>query len=159
MAFQIPSEVRTVFGSQTRAKVLGYLAGSTTPRTGYAIAKSLGVSVSKVYDELKRLEAAGILGQSLDSKGRRRFLLRDPDLRSFLVKRVRISSTEDWFSPERIAERRETFERAKETQPNLPRPPSGAKRDTRLAREFQRPPEKDRALARARRASRAGRPR
>ena len=159
MSFQVPLEVVRVFGSQARAKVLGYLANLTTPQTGYAILKSLQISVSKVYGELKRLEPTGILSKSLDSKGSTRFLLRDPDIRSFLAKRLRISSAEEWFSTGEVAKRRNAFRQAKRIPVSLRLPPAERNRRSRFVREFRRPPEKDRALDLVRRASRGGRPR
>jgi biotin operon repressor len=142
-----------VFGSQARAKVLGYLANSDTPQTGYAISKSVEISFSKVFEELKRLESAGILVKTLDSRGRSQFALRDPELRSSLSKRIRIISAEEWFSPDKVARRRKALVDAKGISVSLPRVPSGTGWSSRLAAEFHCAPEKDRALKRVRRAS------
>lgn len=156
MTFRIPAEIQRLFGGQTRSKILGYLANASTPQTGYAVSKSLGIGVSKVYEELRRLESIGILAKSLDSKGSRRFLLRDQDLRNFLVKRIRIASTDDWFSAEKIAERRRAFKEAKRIPANLPSLPVRANRSSRFSEEFRRPREKDRALGRVKRVLGAG---
>ena len=150
MAFQVPAKVEVLFGSQTRAKVLGYLAGSTIPQTGYAISKRLEVGVSKVYEELKRLESSGVLVASLDAKGSRTFLLNDRDLRNFLVRSIRILPAEDWFSPEQIAERRKVFEETRRLDVPVPRVPPRAE-GRPFANEFRRPPAKDRAMKRLRR--------
>jgi len=153
MTFQIPAKIEAVFGSRTRAKVLGYLADSSVPRTGYAISKELGIGVSKVYEELKKLESSGILGSSLDVRGSKRFLLKDEDLRRFLLKNLRILSSDDWFSRERVAQRQENLQRSEQISVNLGAVPKGAG-TLRFANEFRRPPEKDRALRRVRDAER-----
>ena len=152
MTFQIPVSVAALFGSRTRAKILGYLADSSTPRTGYAISKSVGVGVSKVYGELKALESAGFLVSGPDANGNRTFLLEDEDLRRFLVKRVRIASADDWFSLEKVAGRRRAFEAARAIPVGLPVSALRARRRPR-AGEFRRSPGKDRALDRMNRAT------
>src|SRR5437867_8784582 len=126
MAFQIPAKIETLFGSRTRAKVLAYLAGASVPRTGYGISKELGIGVSKVYEELKKLESSGILGSRLDVRGSKRFLLNDEDLRRFLVKNLRILSSDDWFSRDRVARRRESLQRSEQVSVNLRAVPKGA---------------------------------
>ncbi|TLZ52085.1 MAG: hypothetical protein E6K18_03485 [Methanobacteriota archaeon] len=149
MAFQIPAKVEAVFGSQTRAKVLGYLAGLSVPQTGYAISKNLDIGVSKVYEELKRLEAGGVILSDFDVRGSKRFWLNDEDLRSFLARNMRILPAGDWFSPGRIAERREKFAETSRVRVDLPSVPA---RDGTppFAKEFRRTPAKDRALRRIR---------
>ena len=152
MAFQIPAKVGAVFGSQTRAKVLGYLAGSSGSRTGYAISKDLGIGVSKVYEELRRLESCGVVVSDLDVKGSKRFLLDDEDLRGFLVRNMRIVPADEWFSPQRIAERRRNLDAVRRI--SVPMPPVPARAGTRpFANEFRRPAGKDRALRRMRKAT------
>jgi len=140
-----------VFGSRTRAKVLGYLAESSTPQTGYAISKSLEIGVSKVYGELKRLESCGILIGDLDVRGRKRFLLNDEDLRRFLVRNVRILPAEDWFAQSRIEERRRIYEEMKRVAVRLPAAATRV-RNRPLASELRRSPAKDRALDRMRKS-------
>lgn len=152
MAFQIPARVEAVFGSRTRAKVLGYLAEMSIPQTGYAISKNLGIGPAKVYGELKRLESCGVVISSQDVRGNKVFLLNDEDLRRFLVKNIRILSSSDWFSPERIAERRRTFEEMRQVSINLPSTPVRSGR-LPFANEFRRSPEKDRALNRVKKPS------
>src|SRR2546422_8777556 len=126
MAFQVPAKVEAVFGSRTRAKVLGYLAESSVPQTGYAISKALEIGGSKVYGELRRLETCGILASSLDTRDSKRVLLKDEVLRNFLVKNIRILSADDWVSPERIAERRGNLKEARQIRIDLPPAPARA---------------------------------
>jgi DNA-binding PadR family transcriptional regulator len=151
VTFQISAKVQTVFGSQTRAKVLGYLAESSVPQTGYAISKGLEIGFSKVYKELKNLEACGVLVGNLDARGSKQFLLSDEDLRNFLIKNLRILQAEEWFTPRRIAERKKNFEEANRIAITLPRAPARAGKRRRSS-EFRRAPEKDRALNRVRKA-------
>jgi len=152
MAFAIPPKVEAVFGSQTRAKVLGYLAELSVPQTGYAISKGLDIGASKVYEELKRLESCGVLRSDFDARGSKRFLLNDEDLRRFLARNLRILPAIGWFSPERIAERQEKFEETRRVTVNLPPVPTGEGTPP-FAKEFRRPPAKDRALRRIRSGS------
>lgn len=152
MGFQIPAKVTAVFGSRTRAKVLGYLAESSTPRTGYAISRTLEIGVSKVYGELKRLESCGILASSLDAKGSKGFLLKDEDLRNFLRRNLRILPADEWFSLERTAERRKRFGDVKRIAVDLPSVPARAGKRP-FAIEFRRPAGKDRALDRIKKTS------
>ena len=152
MGSEVPTVVESLFGSRTRAMVLGYLAESSTPPTGYAIAKALSIGASKVYPELKKLQAIGILEGRLDVRGGKTYLLKDDDLRRFLLKRSRIMFSKDWFSSDRLAQRRKDFERAREIQVRVP--PAGPARARRpFEREFRRPRAKDRAVARIRRRS------
>jgi len=151
MAFQIPAKVEAVFGSQTRAKVLGYLAVSSVPQTGYSISKNMDIGIAKVYESLRKLESCGVLVSSLDVRGSKRFLLNDGDLRNFLIKNLRILSADDWFLPARIAERRRNFKETRRINVNVPAFPA-RKGKRPFANEFRRPPEKDRALSRMRKA-------
>ncbi len=149
MAFEVPPQVQAVVGSQTRAKVLAYLASSSSPRTGYAIAKDLGIGVAKVYGELKRLGAAGVVAWSEDAAGRRSYRLQDEDLRRFFLRSFRITSSEEWFSADKVAERRRAFEAARAIRVEVPRAPRGSRQRLRTG-EFRRAPGKDRTLARVR---------
>ena len=152
MAFQVPTKVAMVFGGQTRAKVLGYLAESSVPQNGYALSKALGMGVSKVYEELKRLESCGVLRSSRDAKGSKQFALNDEDLRRFLVRNVRILPADEWLSPAGVDRRRRSFEEAKRIAIDLPTAPTRAGVRP-FAKEFRRPPEKDRALDRVKKAA------
>lgn len=151
-------EMRRLFGGETRAKVLGLLAGSREPRTGYEVSKALGINPSKVYGVLRGLEGAGILAAIPDPSGYTRYLVADADLRRFLLKRVRISLEDDWLAPSAVADRESLREAARRLRVDV-RAPGGRSMPAVNASEFERPPEKDRALrriaaARARRPSR-----
>ena len=149
MAARREAGITSIFGSGARARILGYLAQSSDPQTGYAIAKDLELSFSNVYPELKRLEAWRILASRPDLRGGKRYSLIDEDLRRFLLKRIRILSSSDWFSGARVAERRSFFEEAR----RIPLKASPSKRGGRkrpFSDEFRRPPQKDRALKRVR---------
>ncbi len=152
MAAPVPTAVETLFGGRTRAALLGYLAQSAAGETGYAMAKELGIRVSKVYPELRRLEAIGILGTRPSPKGSKRYFLVDEDLRRFLARRSFVIVSRDWFSPERMEERRAADRQARQMTLRLSPRASGRTRRP-FAEEFRRPPEKDRALKRIRRAA------
>lgn len=147
MPNQIDSGLQAVFGSETRTKLLGALADSKEPQTGYFLSKKIRVNPSKVYRELRRLRDTGILGMRQNDSGYTKYFLADDDLRRFLLRRVRLTSTREWFSLERVQERREVYERLKKSKVELPvsvpDPESVPNRE-----EFERVPEKDRALRR-----------
>ena len=147
MAPRTRGGITALFGSQARARILGYLAQSSVPQTGYAIAKDLQLGVSNVYPELKRLEEWTLLASRPGVRGGKRYTLIDDDLRRFLLKRIRILSSSDWFSGQRIAERRARFEEARKIPFKAPRSAGGRRP---LRGEFARPAEKDRALKRVR---------
>jgi len=81
------------FGSETRVLTLAALANSTAPLTAYRVAKIAGLRPPKVYDEIRRARASGLVTQSAG-----KLSLRDPDLRSLLRKRVRLFGWDDWRS-------------------------------------------------------------
>lgn len=151
MLDQAEGEARAVFGSKTRTRLLGALADSREPQTGYFLAKKAGVYPSKAYGELRRLEEARILEVQQNPSGTRKYFLADNDLRKFLLRRVRVTSAEEWFSFERTRERRGTYERLKSSAVELPdfTPDPGSIRNRE---EFERIPEKDEALRRIREA-------
>lgn len=153
MAAQAEGDLKAVFGSQTRMKLLGSLADSREPQTGYFLAKKAGLNLSKAYAELRKLARAGILETWETASGYRKYFLTDEDLRRFLLKRVRITTTAEWFSIERTRERVEIYERLKQSRVELPefRP---APERIRNREEFERVPEKDEALKRIREARR-----
>jgi DNA-binding transcriptional regulator GbsR (MarR family) len=136
-----------VFGSGARARILAYLAQSSDPQTGYAIAKALQLGVSNVYPELKQLERWAILASRSDPNDSRGYFLADEDLRRFLIRRIRILPTAEWFSAESISKRESLAKEAKRLSKRAPRVrAAGTKRP--FSDEFRRPPEKDRALQR-----------
>lgn len=147
MSFRINPAVQQLFGSETRAKVLGILADSPEPKTGYELSKVLEISPPKVYNVLKTLERAGFLGVVVSGSGFKRYFLADDDLKQFLLKKVRIVLQEEWFSPERVRDRERVLGLAKRLTVNLPKS-KGIPKSIPNPQEFVRPPEKDRALAR-----------
>jgi DNA-binding PadR family transcriptional regulator len=147
MKFNIDPAVGQLFGSETRAKVLGVLANSLEPKTGYEISKTLDISPPKVYDVLKRLETSGFLKAVRGRSRSKRYFLADEDLRRLVLKRVRIAVEKDWFSPEMEREREKAFELARKLVVRVPKA-MGIPKSIPNRREFMRPPEKDRALAR-----------
>lgn len=151
MKRRTPPGIEGVFGSTARARILGFLAQASAPRTGYAIAKELEIGVSNVYPELKRLEELALVATRLDAKGSKLYVLADEDLRRFLQRRMRVMAASDWLSADRIAEREA---RSREVGTSTVRLPRGKARRKSLAlgEEFRRPPEKDRALRRIQRA-------
>jgi len=144
-----------LFGSATRARVLGLLAASSDPMTGYEISKALGIVPAKVYPVLQRMESAGFLRSVPGRPRSRRYRLEDEDLRRLLARRARVATATDWFSPEKTKEREEAIERAERIR--LP-PPTGRPRPKELPnyREFIRTRGKDviveRVVARRRRS-------
>ena len=146
MAFRVSRGVGQLFGSETRAKVLGFLADARTPKTGYQISKATDVRPPKVYRELRRLAETDFL-EVVEEPGRKRYRMVDEDLRRLLLRCARITSEDEWFSAERVRERRGAFERARGIRLSLPE--STPNRNAVLnPSEYERSPAKDRALRR-----------
>ncbi|MFQ5908928.1 MAG: helix-turn-helix domain-containing protein [Thermoplasmata archaeon] len=147
MSPALSDRFRHLFGSETRARLLGLLADSEQPLTGYAIAKRLRVPPSKAYRQLPGLLASGVLEVIQDERGVKRYVLVDGDLRRFLQKRVRVTTAEEWFSPGRARRKRKAYDRLRrrEVPPPRTRPHRAAVSNPE---EYERPPEKDRALRR-----------
>lgn len=97
--------LETLLGSETRANVLRVLCGSEAPLSAYRVAIECNMNVAKVYGEMKRLAAAGLI---VPRKGRGGtvYSLEDGDLRS-LVSRlsVRMVSYSSWSSARERAKR------------------------------------------------------
>lgn len=70
--------------------MLGVLANSTMPNSGYRIAKIARVQPIKATRELRRLSDAGLVEELPGPRGGSRWLLTDQDLRAFFRRRVRI---------------------------------------------------------------------
>lgn len=147
MAGQTGGDLKALFGSQTRMKLLGSLADSREPQTGYFLAKKAGISYSKAYGQLRKLRRAKILETHQEASGYKKYTLADDDLRRFLLRRLRMTSASEWFSLGRRRERRRTYERLKRSLVELPefRPDPGSIRNRE---EFERIPEKEEALKR-----------
>jgi DNA-binding PadR family transcriptional regulator len=147
MANQVENAAEAVFGSGTRAKVLGYLAQASVPETGYGIAKALDLAIGNVYKELESLEEWAIVGSELDFKGGKRYRLIEEALRPFLLKRLRILPSDDWFSADRVARRRGRLKEIRALEVKVPRTRT-ARADRPFRGELQRSPGKDRELKR-----------
>ncbi len=145
--FRLDRSVTLLFGSETRARVLALLANAREPKTAYAISRAIEVRPPKVYKELAKLASVGIVGTRIDESGRRRYFLADEDLRTLLLRRVRLAATDDWFSPARLKEVRTAMERTKRLKVDLPAMKANPSAVPNWE-EFQRAPEKDRALKR-----------
>lgn len=136
-----------LFGGETRTKVLGLLANSLEPKTGYELSKALGASASKVYGVLRGLEGTGLLGAIPDKSNSKRYYVADEDLKRFLLKRVRIMVEEDWLAPRAVEEREKLLRFANQVRIEIPK--AGARPGNLFNRsEFIRPAEKDWALER-----------
>jgi Fe2+ or Zn2+ uptake regulation protein len=151
---QGPAE--SLFGSRTRALVLGFLAQASKPVTAYAISKALALGVSNVYPEVRRLEASSIVGTRLDAKGSKTYFLGDEDLRRFLLRIVPVMTAEEWFSPAQVEARREGIERAKKMDVRVT-PVRGRRGKRPFDAEFRRPRSKDRAVAHLKQPGSVGR--
>ena len=145
MGFEIAPAIQQLFGGETRSKVLGLLANSREPKTGYELSKALDINPSKVYGVLRGLEGTGFLGMISDRSNYKRYFIADEDLKRFLLKRVRIAIEEDWLAPKAVEEREKLLQFARQLRVEIPR--AATKPETLLnASEFIRLPEKDRAL-------------
>jgi len=91
MVATVDLPLESLFGSRTRLLTMAVLANADAPLTGYRVAKVADLPRQKVYPELRRGTAAGLIRH----KGRG-FVLSDPDIRSLLRKRVRIRWDEEW---------------------------------------------------------------
>ena len=160
-----------LFGSENRALVLCVLANAAAPLTAYRVAKTFGGQKIKVGAELRKLETAGIVSRSKLEGGQVAWRLRDPDLRSFLCRRIRVSFDVDWDGG-KPGSGEAVNQLLDEIEARLPEPSSRpgfyrprAWRPTpearALLREMARSPEKDAILRKyaARTSRRAGKTR
>jgi DNA-binding transcriptional ArsR family regulator len=129
------------FGSETRVLTLAALANSSVPLTAYRAAKIAGLRPPKVYEEIRRAKANGLVGQV----GGKVTLL-DPDIRDLLRRRVRIFGLGDWLTEK---DRREVSRKAiADRLQTLPSPRFRRERGwaPRAPEIYQRDPKKDRTL-------------
>lgn len=136
-----------LFGSEVRAKVLGVLAQSREPKTGYRVSKILDTYPSKVYEALRDLEGTPFVEVVGGARGKR-YLLADEDLRKLLLRAVRVASEDDWFADR--ARRNEEGRRVLERLPPMEVPRVSGEPGPRaraVLREFARPRGKDRILS------------
>ncbi len=112
---EIDPALSGLVGSETRLRVLAVLANAQRPLTGYRVAKTGAVSISKAYPELERLAASKLV-----LRCGRGWAIHDEDVAALLRKRVRIVDGGDWFrdKPKRDAEDRRFLSRLK----SLPAP-------------------------------------
>jgi DNA-binding transcriptional ArsR family regulator len=147
MPLEVDPGLATLFGSVTRVSVLAVLAGATSPLTAYRIAKAAEVQPIKAYTELRRLRDGGIVREKPSGKGRSVWELSDPEIRSLVGRRTRVSIWEDWRAGTRKRARRadRVIERIGrwDISNYLPNPSVVSNPE-----EFLRPPEKDAVLAR-----------
>lgn len=119
MTIRVNPDIGTLFGSDTRAKVLGFLADARSPKTGYQVAKATGLKPPKAYGELQRLAETEFV-RVVEEPGRKCFLLVNDDLRRLVLRFARITTDDEWFSADRIRERRRALERAARIRLRLP---------------------------------------
>ncbi len=129
--------------SRARVLVLGVLANSEVPLTGYRVAKIADVPEIKAYRILKDGVRVGLVQKRADG-----FRLVDVDLRTYLQKKIRLR----WSEEPRIAKRSAGSPRSRDEprefdwyHPADYRPNGSIA--SRYAREFHRPPEKDEPFA------------
>jgi hypothetical protein len=141
----------SLFGSQTRLLTMAVLANATEPLTGYRVAVIAGLPREKVYPEIRKGLATGLL---TSTKGGYRMV--DSDVRCLLQKRVQIRWDKEW-DRERTGWNERTQDRLKAILASIPsdptylrpegwKPPASARA---LIREMRRPKSKD-ALLRGR---------
>ncbi|MFZ3355657.1 MAG: hypothetical protein WA549_02730 [Thermoplasmata archaeon] len=90
---EIDPPLVAAFGSETRVRVLAVLAWASRPMTAYRVGKTGDVPLPKAYNEIYRLEKAGLVGRR-----RSGWVLLDDDIRALLRRRVRILWLDDWVS-------------------------------------------------------------
>jgi DNA-binding transcriptional ArsR family regulator len=152
MTLEVDPGLVALFGSQTRVRTLAPLACSPSPLTAYRVAWMTGVQRTKVYSELRRLAAAGVVAERKSGGNRSTWELVDPEVRSLLRRRARISWSEDWLadlnrdagkqSPIQLQQQREDFFR------RVRRPKSVPRAAKAILAEMKRRPGKDVELAR-----------
>ncbi len=145
MEFKLDPTIRVLFGSETRAKILGFLANTTEPKSAYAIAKSINVTPSKAYEELRKLAPTDFIKMGYNPSGSKTYLLIDADLRRLMLRRVRLVSSADWFSSSRVRERLNALKQSEGLSLALPTARPNPRAIPNI-REFVRPARKDRLL-------------
>jgi hypothetical protein len=147
MPLPVDPRLVALFGSATRVRTLASLAGAPGPLTAYRVAQIAGVQRTKVYAELRRLAAAGMVQQRPSGAGRSEWNLINPDVRSLLRRRARVVRSEDLE-----AEAGELARSARRILAKYARDPINAgllgdRSRVRNPKDFERPIEKDRILA------------
>jgi hypothetical protein len=148
MKYDLSPELVSLFGSRTRLLAMAVLSNAGRPFTGHRVALVPNLPREKVYPELRKAAATGLVTKTAQG-----FRMADPDVRALLSKRVRLSWEDDWDNARAGLGERTTEELAG-ILASLPSDPgflrSNGWKPTRSARdtikEMTRPPEKDRLL-------------
>lgn len=157
MADDLDPAVLGFAGSRTRLLTLAVLANADGSLTGYRVAKIAGLPPIKVYQELRRAQAVGLVQRPPGETG---YQLTDAELRRFLQRRVRIRWDDEWDAARRgwgretprllsaglDATRRRIRENPNYLRPRNWKPPPAARG---WGREIRRAPSKDIVLRRA----------
>jgi DNA-binding transcriptional ArsR family regulator len=149
MTLRVDPKLAAEFGSATRVLTLAAIANAAEPPTAYRIAEIAQIRRTKVYQELDRLMAAGVVRAEERADKALVWSLLDADLSLFLRRRMRVSSAADLLRgrDDWLARNPRVVERISSTPlhvdwdslaPGLP-PKS-------VVRQIARSPEKDRAL-------------
>ncbi len=148
MPLEVDPWLVALFGSQTRIRTLAPLANASEPLTAYRIARTSGVQRIKVYSELRRLAAAGVVRARPAGADRSEWELLDPDVRRLLRRRARVV----WYGS-LVREAPEMARRARVVMAEYAKDPIDLSRfkaepsKVSNPEEYRRPPEKDRFLA------------
>ena len=149
MGPEVDASLVSLCGSRTRLLTMAVLANANEPLTGYRISLIANLPREKVYPELRKGVATGIL-----EAGNGGFRMVDADVQALLRKRIRIRWDQEWDRARRgwDEETREKLSNLLASIPNDPtylRPrgwkPSPSAR--KAIREMERPPSKDALLA------------
>ena len=81
----------SLFGSQTRLLTMAVLANAGEPLTGYRVAVIAGLPREKVYPEIRKGLATGLLRRTASG-----YRMVDADVRNLLQKRVRLRWDQVW---------------------------------------------------------------
>ncbi len=85
MELEIDPRLVAAFRSETRVGVLAVLAGAFGPMSAYLVGKTGGIPLPKAYEEIYRLEKAGLVGRRGSG-----WVLLDNDIRMLVNKPVPI---------------------------------------------------------------------
>lgn len=149
MTLDVDPKLAAEFGSATRVLTLAAIANASEPPTAYRIAEIARIRRTKVYQELGRLEPAGVVRSAKRADGALVWHLLDADLSALLRKRIRVASAadllrsrDDWLARnpevvERLSRAPLEIDWSSFTQERSPKS---------VVREFVRPRAKDRTL-------------
>jgi len=106
VARSVDPGLAALFGSEDRVRTLAALANAEAPLTAYRVAAIVGMKPPNVYRELKRLLEVKEVARAQTPRGRQGWTLVDPDIRTFLRRRMRIVWIEDLSRGAQDRERR-----------------------------------------------------